>query len=109
MAGHRNSLVVFGDDYPTPDGSCIRDYLHICDLADAHVAALKNMKVLEVRSYNLGTGKGASVLEIIKDFKKATSMEVPHEIGPRRNGDIVQIWADPSRAEERAQLEGSKV
>ena len=99
VAGLRDSLVVFGDDYPTPDGSCIRDYLHICDLADAHLAALKNIPS-GVRSYNLGTGKGASVLEIIADFKKATSMEVPHEIGPRRKGDIVQIWADPSRAEK---------
>ena len=99
VAGLRDSLVVFGDDYPTPDGSCIRDYLHVCDLADAHVAALKNIPT-GVRPYNLGTGNGASVLEIISDFKKATTLDVPYKIGARREGDIVQIWADPARAEK---------
>ncbi len=99
VAGLRSELTVFGDDYPTDDGSCIRDYLHVCDLADAHVAALENMPK-GVRAFNLGTGSGTSVLEIISEFEKATGERVPHKIGARREGDIVAIWADPSRALE---------
>ena len=99
VAGLRNELTVFGDDYPTDDGSCIRDYLHVCDLADAHVAALEKMPK-GLRAFNLGTGSGTSVLEIISEFEKATGEIVPHKIGERRKGDIVAIWANPSRALE---------
>ena len=99
VAGLRGELVVFGDDYPTVDGSCVRDYLHVCDLAEAHVAALKNLAE-GPRPYNLGTGRGTSVLEIIKAFEKATGETVPYRIGERREGDIVAIWANPSRAEK---------
>ena len=99
VAGLRNELTVFGDDYPTDDGSCIRDYLHVCDLADAHVAALEKMPK-GVRPFNLGTGSGTSVLEIISEFEKSTGEIVPHKIGKRRKGDIVAIWANPSRALE---------
>ena len=99
VAGLRNELIVFGDDYPTNDGSCIRDYLHVCDLADAHVAALEKMPK-GLRAFNLGTGSGTSVLEIISEFEKATGEIVPHKIGKRREGDIVAIWANPSRALE---------
>ncbi len=99
VAGLRNELIVFGDDYPTDDGSCIRDYLHVCDLADAHVAALEKIPK-GVRAFNLGTGSGTSVLEIISEFEKATGERVPHKIGQRRDGDIVAIWSDPSRALE---------
>ena len=103
VAGMRESLTVFGGDYPTPDGTCIRDYLHVMDLAEAHVAALRwcmtnPSKGPVVRAFNLGTGQGASVLEIIQGFKRATGLKVPHQIGPRRDGDVVAIWANPNRA-----------
>ena len=98
VAGLRPELIVFGDDYPTEDGSCIRDYLHVCDLADAHVAALENHSK-SIRAYNLGTGKGTSVLEVIASFENATGEKVPFKLGPRREGDIISIWANPSRAQ----------
>ena len=99
VAGHRGPLTVFGTDYPTPDGSCVRDYLHVMDLADAHVLALENLVVGRCRSFNLGTGTGTSVLEVISSFKGATGLDVPHKLGERREGDITAIWADSSRAE----------
>lgn len=101
-AGIRKELSVFGDDYDTPDGSCIRDYINVVDLAKAHVVALnrmvegKNKKNIEV--FNLGTGSGVSVLEIIKTFEKATGVKVPYKIAPRRAGDIEKVWADTSYA-----------
>lgn len=115
VAGHRNELVVFGDDYPTDDGSCVRDYLHVMDLAEAHVAALNTMKESmkasmkeDVRAFNLGTGRGTSVLEVIEEFETATGKKVPYRIGPRRDGDIVAIWADPSRAENELKWKASR-
>ena len=99
VAGLRPSLTVFGTDYPTDDGSCIRDYLHVCDLAEAHVAALRNLTPGICRPYNLGTGQGTSVLGVISAFEEATGERVPHKLGERREGDIVAIWADPSKAE----------
>ena len=103
VAGMRESLTVFGGDYPTPDGTCIRDYLHVMDLAEAHVAALRwcmnnPSKGPVVRAFNLGTGQGASVLEVIQGFERATGLAVPHQIGPRREGDVVAIWAKTDRA-----------
>lgn len=101
-AGLREELKVFGDDYNTPDGSCIRDYLHVVDLAKAHVAALrrltdrKNNSAWEV--FNLGTGKGVSVFEAIRAFENATGVKVNYTVTGRRKGDIEQIWADPSLA-----------
>ena len=100
--GIREELKVFGDDYDTPDGSCIRDYLHVCDLAKAHSAALsrllerKNKKRYEV--FNLGTGKGVSVLEAIRSFEKVSGVKLNYRITGRREGDIEKIWADPSLA-----------
>lgn len=99
VAGIRGELVVFGDDYPTEDGSCIRDYLHVCDLAEAHVAAVKGLRAWSCEAYNLGTGRGSSVLELISEFEKATGEKVPFRIGDRREGDIVEIYADPAKAE----------
>ena len=99
VAGLRDELVVFGDDYPTDDGSCVRDYLHVCDLAEAHVAALEQLPQ-GIRAYNLGTGSGTSVLGVINAFEESTGESVPFRIGERREGDIVAIWADPSRAEK---------
>ncbi|MDR2682380.1 MAG: UDP-glucose 4-epimerase GalE [Dysgonamonadaceae bacterium] len=103
-AGIRRELSVFGNDYRTPDGSCIRDYINVVDLAKAHVIAVERMlnhrsdKRLEY--FNLGTGRGLSVLELIHTFEKATGVKVPHKIVGRREGDIEQIWADPRYANE---------
>ena len=103
-AGIRKELTVFGDDYNTPDGSCIRDYIDVVDLAKAHVIAMKRMLDGEdtdaVEIFNLGTGRGLSVLELIASFERATGVKVPHKIGPRRAGDIEKIWADPKKANE---------
>lgn len=143
-AGIREELSVFGNDYNTPDGSCIRDYIYVCDLAKAHVAAIDRLKALDALSevessyeqgghitagesnskdatnieeepsikknvaihkrqgvfecFNLGTGKGLSVLEVIEIFKKANSIEVPFKIVARRAGDVEQVWANPAKA-----------
>jgi UDP-glucose 4-epimerase len=100
--GIRKELSVFGDDYNTPDGSCIRDFINVVDLAKAHVKALERMlddksdKQLEI--FNLGTGVGLSVLQLINAFESATGVKVPHKIIGRRAGDIEKVWADPTRA-----------
>ncbi len=100
--GLRDELKVFGDDYDTPDGSCIRDYLHVVDLAKAHVVAVKrilegkNKKNYEV--FNLGTGNGVSVLDAIKSFERVSGIKLRYKITGRRAGDIEKIWADPSFA-----------
>lgn len=102
-AGIRKKLKVFGGDYNTPDGSCIRDYIDIMDLAKAHVCAMKRLidgKVESVETFNLGTGRGLSVLEIIKTFEEANDIKVPYEMADRREGDIEQVWADPTYANE---------
>ena len=100
--GLRDELKVFGNDYNTPDGSCIRDYLHVVDLAKAHAVALKrllegkNKKDYEV--FNLGTGEGVSVLEAIRSFERVTGIKLKYSVTGRRAGDIEKIWADPSLA-----------
>lgn len=103
-AGIRAELTVFGNDYNTPDGSCIRDYIDVVDLAKAHVIAMKRMldgqDTDSVEIFNLGTGRGLSVLELIDSFERATGVKVPHKIGARRAGDIEKIWADPKKANE---------
>lgn len=102
--GIRPMLSVFGDDYPTRDGSCIRDFINVVDLAKAHVVAVERLveqKAAEpVEIFNLGTGDGVSVLELINTFKEATGVDVPYKITGRRPGDIIQVWADPKRANE---------
>ena len=104
VAGIRPELSVFGDDYNTPDGSAIRDYIHVVDLAKAHVVAierlLKNKHKKNYEYFNVGTGNGVSVLEIIESFERATGEKVPHKIVDRRAGDIEQIYADTSFANE---------
>ncbi|WP_347216071.1 UDP-glucose 4-epimerase GalE [Chryseobacterium sp.] len=104
-AGVREKLSVWGDDYQTEDGTAVRDYIYVVDLAKAHVAALK--KLIEdssdeavIDSYNLGTGKGSSVLEVVKAFESANGVEVPYQICERREGDITIAYADPSKAEK---------
>ncbi|MDR2119506.1 MAG: UDP-glucose 4-epimerase GalE [Tannerella sp.] len=103
-AGILRELHVFGNDYDTPDGSCIRDYIHVTDLAKAHVAAMGRLlddKTTEgVEAFNLGTGRGVSVFELIHAFEKSTGVKVPHKIVGRREGDIEKIWADPQHANE---------
>jgi UDP-glucose 4-epimerase len=99
-AGIRECLSVFGNDYNTPDGSCIRDYIYVVDLAKAHVKAVDKMLSEGTRwnVYNLGTGKGLSVLELVNAFIRATGVELKYKIAERRPGDVEQYWADPSKA-----------
>ena len=105
----KNSLTVFGNDYDTRDGSCIRDYIHVTDIADAHVKALnfllkkKNKK--QVSIYNLGTGKGVSVLEAIASFEKVSGKKLNYKIGPRRAGDVIAIYANNSLAKSELNWE----
>lgn len=97
--GKLKELGVFGNDYPTPDGTCIRDYIHVCDLAAGHVKALNRLKENAGLSiYNLGTGNGYSVLEVIENFEKATGEKIPYSIKPRREGDIPENYANADRA-----------
>ena len=100
-AGIRKKLKVFGNDYNTPDGSCIRDYINVVDLAKAHIAAMRRIlggEVDSVETYNVGTGRGLSVLEILNAFETVNDVKVPYEIVGRRTGDIEQVWADSSYA-----------
>jgi len=99
--GKRDALSVFGSDYPTPDGTGVRDYIHVMDLAEGHVAALDAL-LKQGRSFtvNLGTGRGNSVLEVVHAFEKASGRKVPYRIAPRRPGDVAQCYADPSLAKE---------
>lgn len=100
--GLRDQLSVFGDDYPTPDGTAIRDYIHVVDLAKAHVTALKrlleNKNIDKVEVFNLGTGKGNSVLEVVKAFEKVSGKPLNYKIVGRREGDITEAYADTSKA-----------
>ncbi len=97
--GKLKELGVFGNDYPTPDGTCIRDYIHVCDLAAGHVKALDKLKENAGLSiYNLGTGNGYSVLEVIENFEKATGKKIPYSIKPRREGDIPENFANADKA-----------
>jgi len=100
-AGELPHLNIFGNDYPTPDGTGVRDYIHVCDLAEGHLAALKHLSP-GVATYNLGTGKGVSVLEFVAAFEKATGIPIACEIAPRREGDIPTCYACTDKA--RAQL-----
>ena len=100
-AGQRPHLSVFGADYPTPDGTGIRDYIHVVDLAEGHLAALERLGERPgCHIWNLGTGRGHSVLEMIAAFRAVSGIDLPYRIEPRRPGDLAQCWADPSRARE---------
>ena len=102
--GIRESLSVFGGDYDTPDGTCIRDYIHVVDLAKAHIKAIERMlggkSAGRYEVFNIGTGAGYSVLDIIKSFERVSGVRLNYRITPRRAGDIEKIWADPSKANE---------
>ena len=107
--GQLKQLSVFGNDYPTPDGTGVRDYIHVVDLAKGHLAALKYIEN-RTGSYpvNLGTGKGTSVLDIVKAFERASGRKVPYVIAPRRPGDIAECYADPSLAERELKWHAEK-
>lgn len=99
--GQMKSLTVFGDDYPTPDGTGVRDYIHVCDLADGHLAALKKLETSTgAHIYNLGTGNGYSVYDLIHTFARVNGVDVPYTVCPRRPGDVPTVYADPSKAKE---------
>ncbi|HHH50903.1 MAG TPA: UDP-glucose 4-epimerase GalE [Campylobacterales bacterium] len=99
--GKREYLNVFGDDYDTPDGTGVRDYIHVMDLADGHVKAIDKIKSFDkVMTINLGTGNGYSVLDMVKAFEKASGKKIPYKIAPRRDGDIAMCYANPSYAKE---------
>ncbi|MEQ8304031.1 MAG: UDP-glucose 4-epimerase GalE [Cyclobacteriaceae bacterium] len=104
-AGIREKLTIFGGDYETPDGTCIRDFIHIVDLAQAHVKAIQKLLNVERRQggyqyYNLGTGEGVSVLQLVKEFIEVTGSDLLYEIGARRIGDVVKTYANPLKAEK---------
>lgn len=93
---------IFGNDYDTPDGTCLRDYIHVVDLAKGHVAALDKIKEnCGLFVCNLGTGKGTSVLEMVKAFSQSCGKKLPYEFAPRRAGDLPAFWADPAYAKEQ--------
>ena len=97
--GQLDCLSVYGDDYPTPDGTGVRDYIHVCDLAVGHLKALEKLDQLEgAQAYNLGTGKGSSVLDVVHAFEKASGVKVKYQIAPRRPGDLAAYYADPEKA-----------
>ena len=102
-AGIRKQLTVFGDDYATIDGSCVRDFIHVVDLARAHVRALQWMEEQDrplCEVFNIGTGKGHTVLEAVRTFERETGVDVPHAIGPRRAGDVEAMYADTTRSRD---------
>lgn len=102
--GKREKITVFGNDYNTLDGSCVRDYIHVVDLAKAHVAALKLMEKPEYSGYdmfNIGTGQGTTVLQIIHAFESTTGVKLNYNIGPRRDGDVEQVWGDVKKSSKK--------
>ena len=100
-AGLGKGLKIFGTDYDTPDGTCVRDYIHVSDIAEAHIQGMKAMdQGLTQAELNLGTGEGYSVLQIIKAIETVTSLTVPHDAAPRRDGDLIQLYANAQRARE---------
>ncbi|WP_194436831.1 UDP-glucose 4-epimerase GalE [Vibrio fluminensis] len=99
--GRREFVSIFGNDYPTQDGTGVRDYIHVMDLADGHIAALQHVgPKAGLHVYNLGTGNGYSVLDMIHAFEKACGKTIPHQFASRRSGDIAECWADPSKAKQ---------
>ncbi|PHM26920.1 UDP-galactose-4-epimerase [Xenorhabdus budapestensis] len=107
--GRREKLSVYGNDYPTPDGTGVRDYIHVIDLADGHIAALNAVgRKSGLHIYNLGTGKGTSVLEMVEAFGQACGKSVPYEICPRRPGDIAECWSSPEKAERELGWKASR-
>lgn len=106
--GRREYLSVFGNDYPTVDGTGVRDYIHVVDLANGHLAALNHRgKTAGLHIYNLGTGNGYSVLQMVEAFSKSSGVNIEYKIAPRRSGDIAECWADPAKAKSELQWQAS--
>lgn len=106
-SGRREKLTLFGNDYPTPDGTCRRDYIHVVDLAKGHVAALEHLK-RGVDAYNLGSGTPTSLSELVNTFISTTGQNIPFEFGPRRDGDLPEFYADPTKAKEELNWQSEK-
>ena len=106
-SGKREQLAVFGNDYDTPDGTCLRDYIHVVDLAKGHVAALEHLQS-GADAFNLGSGNSTSVLDLIEAFKSTTGRDVPYSFSPRRDGDLSAFWADPKKATEQLEWKTEK-
>jgi UDP-glucose 4-epimerase len=100
ILGIKDKITVFGTDYPTPDGTNVRDYIHVEDLADAHIKAMEKLESVQTIQCNLGTGNGFSVKQIINAVEKVTGKKVPVEYGPRRAGDAIALWANPQKAKD---------
>ena len=98
--GRLKELSIFGDDYPTEDGTCVRDYLHVVDLAKGHLKSLDKLEQPGVHIYNLGTGTGFSVLEMVESFQRVTGVAIPYRFAPRRDGDLPAFWADAAKAQQ---------
>ncbi|MBE1298280.1 MAG: UDP-glucose 4-epimerase GalE [Alteromonadaceae bacterium] len=108
-SGKRSKLKIYGNDYPTDDGTGVRDYIHVVDLARGHLKALEKIKSQKgISSYNLGTGRGYSVLEMVKAFEQASGQTIPYEFAGRREGDVAECWADTTEAEEELQWRAEK-
>merc|ERR1712000_50587 len=108
-AGKLKKLTVYGDDYPTPDGTGVRDYIHVVDLVMGHLCALDKLEGKSgINIWNLGTGNGVSVLEFINAFEKFTGKAVPYKIAPRRDGDVAECWADPRKAKKDLQWQATR-
>ena len=105
--GELNEVGVFGNDYPTPDGTGVRDYIHVTDLARGHVAAIAKTVKAGVYTYNLGTGKGYSVLDVIHAFERACGHKIPYSVKPRRAGDVAACYADASKAKRELNWEAT--
>ena len=98
--GQRGSLAVFGNDYPTRDGTGVRDYIHVMDLVEGHIAALTALEQQAgLQVWNLGTGHGTSVLELVAAFEREIGHELAHHVAPRRAGDVAECWSDPTKAQ----------
>ncbi|MBO7664843.1 NAD-dependent epimerase/dehydratase family protein, partial [Candidatus Saccharibacteria bacterium] len=99
-SGELKELSIYGNDYDTEDGTCRRDFIHVTDLAEGHLAAFRAVKTPGFKAYNLGTGTPTSVLEIVNAFEKISGKKLPYKFAPRRPGDLAEIWADPSKAKK---------
>jgi UDP-glucose 4-epimerase len=107
-AGKLSELKVFGNDYDTPDGSGVRDYIHVCDLADGHVRALDRLSKTGLYTYNLGTGRGVSVFELVSVFEKVNGIHIPYTVTGRRSGDVAVCYADVGKAERELDWKASR-
>lgn len=105
--GRLNELSIYGNDYDTPDGTCRRDFIHVTDLANGHLTAIKALKTPGFKAYNLGTGAPTSVLEMVNTFEKISGHPLPYKFVPRRPGDLAEIWADPTKAKEELDWQAS--